>query len=622
MSFSCPFCQSTNRDAASFCNACGRPLAARSYAASTPGSGHQLSGALLDGRYRIDRELGGGGMGTIYLAEDTRLGHIACAIKEMTDAFPAVSDRQYAVERFLSEALMLAKLSHPRIPRVTDHFVESGRYYLVMDYVDGENLEYVLAHEGRPGLPASLVFDWGLQILDVLTYLHEQKQPVIFRDLKPTNIMQRRTDGSLVLMDFGIARLFAPTQAATMTGTPGYAAPEQYQGLAVSGSDLYALAATLHHLLTGRDPQKGTPFTFPPVRSLNVALSPALEPVVTKALSLRVEDRFMSAREVAEAIRGGNESGTQHAITSVVISQPVTAQDNLDQVEETGCLKADQDYISDVAFSSDDRSLATVDREGTILLWDVASGQELWRCQHGAIGRCIALHPDRRLLASGGVDGFLKLWDMDSQKQIRKLDHHSDVLSVAFSPDGAILAAGCEDGRVTLRCKPFDQAIFGSLKANIPVWSLALSSNSLWLVVGCEDGGISAWQPHSIRKVWSVSGSAAAILAVAISPDKRLVASGGEDGAVRLWDLSSGSEAGGFELDDSVESVSFSPDNRLLAACGHDSYVWLWDVNDQDELWYLEGHTAAVTKVVFSSDGRLLASSSNDGSVKLWGLSK
>lgn len=598
--------------------ACGRPLGARLNGAFCSGSGRLPAGTLLDGRYRVDQELGGGGMGTVYLAADTRLGNIACAVKEMTDAFSNASERQYATQRFQAEALMLARLGHPRIPRVTDHFVERGRYYLVMDYIDGENLESVLAREGRPGLPEPLVFDWGLQILDVLAYLHEQPQPVIFRDLKPANIMRCRADSSVALVDFGIARLFVPTQAATMIGTPGYAPPEQYQGLAVPGSDLYALAATLHHLLTGRDPRRGTPFTFPPARSLNAMLSPVLESVLAKALSLRVEDRFTSAREMAQAIRGSSESVTS-ASAQVVLSRSLIAHDSLDQVEEIICLYGDQDGIADLAFSPDNRLLASVGNQGVMWGWDVTSGLKIWSCQHGVAGRCIAWHPDGRLLISGGEDGFLRLWDVDNRKQVRQLNHRSDVLSATFSRDGSTMVVGCMDGRVTLRSKPFAFSISGSLDVHSPVWSLALSSSGLRLVIGCEDGFVSAWQLDTNRKVWSVPGSSAAVFAVAISADERLVASGGEDGAVGLWDLSSGREVGGFDMENGVESVAFTPDGQVLAACGHGNKVWLWPVNGQNEIWYLEGHTAPVTKVAFSTDGRLLASASDDATVRLWG---
>jgi len=302
MSLVCSYCSSNNRDGAVFCATCGFKLAQVHAGPFDPGTGHLLPNTVLDGRYRVVRTLGGGGMGTVYLAEDSRLGHIACAVKEMTDAFTNPADRQYAVQRFQTEALMLAKLRHPRIPRVTNHFLEHGRYYLVMDYVEGESLEHVLTREGRPGLLERQVLEWTQQILEVLEYLHGQNPPAIFRDLKPANVMRRKADDSVVLIDFGIARLFVPTRAGTVIGTPGYAPPEQYQGLAEPRSDLYSLGATMHHLLTGRDPRLTTPFTFPPLRSLNGSLSLSVEAVVTTALSFRVEDRFASAHEMRRVL--------------------------------------------------------------------------------------------------------------------------------------------------------------------------------------------------------------------------------------------------------------------------------------------------------------------------------
>jgi serine/threonine protein kinase len=252
-------------------------------------------GTIIGGRYRVIRSLGGGGMKLVYLAEDLRLAARPCALAEMVDSFTSPDLQQQAVAAFQREADMLAQLANEHIPRIFDRFSEANRHYLVMEYIDGTTLEDELRANGGK-LPPAHVIDIALQILTTLEYLHNLEPPVIYRDLKPSNIMVTH-DGQAKLIDFGIARHFAPLSNATMIGTQGYAPPEQYRGRVETRSDLYALGATMHHALSGRDPATEPPFSFPPLRKLCSDLDPSLAAVVDQALAYDVVNRIRDASE-------------------------------------------------------------------------------------------------------------------------------------------------------------------------------------------------------------------------------------------------------------------------------------------------------------------------------------
>jgi serine/threonine-protein kinase len=261
---------------------------------------------IVGGRYRVVKPLGGGGMKLVYLAEDLRLAARRCALAEVVDNFTNPDAQRQAVDAFQREADMLARLNNEHIPRVFDRFSEQNRHYLVMEYIDGVTLEEEL--KGRGGrLAEPRVIDIALQILDTLAYLHGLEPPVIYRDLKPSNVMLM-ANGQVKLIDFGIARHFQPEQHATMIGTQGYAPPEQYRGKVELRSDLYALGATMHHALSGRDPANEAPFSFPPLGTLCPDAEPALARLVDDALAYDVERRVLSAEEFKrrlEEIRDG-----------------------------------------------------------------------------------------------------------------------------------------------------------------------------------------------------------------------------------------------------------------------------------------------------------------------------
>lgn len=267
-------------------------------------NGQLVSGSMLAERYRIERFLAGGGMGRVYLARDQRLADRRCAIKEVFDRFNDPEERARAIEYFHREAGTLSQLKHPAIPTIVDRFGEGNCHYLVMDYIEGVNLEDELAAQGGT-LSENRVIEIARELCEVLTYLHSFHPPIIYRDMKPGNVIITPA-GHVVLIDFGIARIFTPQGKATLIGTPGFAPPEQYSGQVDERSDLYGLAATLHYLLTGRDPEKHPPFSFPPVHTLKSEASPFLAQAIDKALAYKPEDRPASVAAFKEIFLYGS----------------------------------------------------------------------------------------------------------------------------------------------------------------------------------------------------------------------------------------------------------------------------------------------------------------------------
>ncbi len=264
---------------------------------------------LSSGRYKVEKLIAAGGMGAVYMATDTRFNR-PCAVKEMLDEFRNDNERSQAVEWFSREATLLLDLNHPCIPRVRDFFTERSKYYLVMDLIRGHTLadmldiqENVVEINGVRGITELRARDWTRQMCGVLSYLHRQTPPIIFRDLKPSNIMITDRD-EIKLIDFGIARTFQSQQQSTVIMTLGYAPPEQLHGMPEPRSDIYSLGATIHRLLTRHDATNNKPtiFSFPPIRSLRPDVSIAFEQVIMKAVSPNIDQRWAGADAMERAL--------------------------------------------------------------------------------------------------------------------------------------------------------------------------------------------------------------------------------------------------------------------------------------------------------------------------------
>ncbi|GHO45075.1 serine/threonine protein kinase [Ktedonospora formicarum] len=304
----CAHCGAANPGTETTCFACQQPLQP------------QEEGAFLIGkRYRILDQVGSGGFGAVYKVADTQQNDALRALKQINLRTLSPQQAIEATDAFNREVALLSQLKHTHLPRVHDHFTDPEHWYLLLDFIEGETLEMYLERQPRPSdatTPASFpqlafadIFDIAFQLCDVLTYLHTRHPPIVFRDLKPANIMRTPT-GELYLIDFGIARHFKPGQQRdTMPfGSPGYAAPEQYgKAQTTPTSDVYSLGALLHHLLSGQDPAE-TPFQFDSLQGYGPAGINELVALIQRMVALDPLARPASIAEVANEL---------HAIASL-----------------------------------------------------------------------------------------------------------------------------------------------------------------------------------------------------------------------------------------------------------------------------------------------------------------
>jgi tRNA A-37 threonylcarbamoyl transferase component Bud32 len=383
----CQYCGTSNRAGSSYCSHCGgafatpakannannakkakaaKPtpaavgVAAAASAAASAGAAPRAAGAgarptpsvaprptnptgslppqtLLHQRYLVLKTVGQGGMAAVYRAVDTRTNQ-QVAVKEMSQDGLSPDEEVEALESFRSEAEMLQRLRHPNLPRVFEYFSEGARHYLVMEFVEGQTLEQRQQATGGKPLPEAEVLRWAGQLCSVLAYLHTQRPPIIFRDLKPANIMVT-PQGQVKLIDFGIARVFHPGRLkdTQVLGTPGFAPPEQY-GKAQTDprADIYALGVTLYQLVTGYDPA-ATPFTLPPAHTRNPSLSPYIQAAIGRATQLNRDARYPTVGDLERELlrpegftfRDGQRAHTLPELLALCRAMPQEAQDHL-----------------------------------------------------------------------------------------------------------------------------------------------------------------------------------------------------------------------------------------------------------------------------------------------------
>ena len=545
-------------------------------------------GLTLINRYAIIDVIGVGGMGSVYHARDLHFPNInkMVAIKEMINQTSDPLLRQMIIQNFEREAHLLATLTHPSIPKIFDYFTHDERSYLILEYVPGKDLEKII-NETDEYLPAEKVAAWAVELCDVLQYLHDHKpEPIIFRDIKPSNIMIN-LQNHVVLVDFGIAKLFKSGQKGTMIGTEGYSPPEQYRGEATFETDIYALGATLHHTLTKRDPRLEPPFSFPErqIRKINPAVSSGLESVINRALQYSPQKRYLSAESMKMALLEIDNSVTPQIFDH--LSPDGTAQSQGQQIvwkfncedEIRGTPLIDNGIIY---IGSYDKNMYALHADSGQLLWKYST-------EGGIVGKP-TIHDntlffgseDGRLFAVSSRTGKIS-WTFATDGPIRCSPVVAEGHVLVGSDDGKLYAVNILTNRKTWH-----------VDAAGPIRSTPTISDGE-ILVGCESGdfycinfrGEVKWNFKSKRPITS-SPTAAKGVTFFASLDNMLYA----------LDTKTGWISWRFRMGKGSISSPFIFDNYIYVGSA-DEYIYCLDSSNAKELWkFKTGHQVGGSPIV------------------------
>lgn len=706
----CPHCGGANPLHARFCGFCGTALPAQATrlqltqsvdvnsdvlpavssppaSASVPSSPAQDSAAspavqpfskqLLKQRYRVLARAGSGGYGQVYEAVDTEFMQRRVAIKEMIQRGLSARELAEATEGFKREATILAALTHPNLPSIYDYFDEEGNWYVVMSFIEGKTLDDYLQQKGGR-LPVEKVLQIGIQLAGVLSYLHTRRPPIIFRDLKPSNVM-RTPEGQIYLIDFGIARHFKQGQAkdTMVLGSPGYAAPEQYgRSQTTPQADIYSLGTVLHELLSGKNPTQ-SPFSQQP---LDLPHYPQLSNLIYCMLEKDLKKRPASMRNIQNELqrilngRALPVTNQHRAIAAPGSPYPVTPLPPFPAVKPVqavpgkdvssivphflrdlparwtaGSLRAvsflnavrvgraqgmqaafRQTALPDilpqpvVAWSPNCRYLAIITAKQSILVLDSTSWRVVttYNGHANSMLSALAWRSDGTLIASAALDGTVHLWNSANGRLVNSFRHADGraVLALAWSPDGASLALGDIAGSITL-CASADLAPLTTLSGRqTAISALAWSPDTVYLLAGQQDGSITNWRVSfaGSELLYTVAKHTEKISALACSPDGLSLASASWDHSVRLWNVDDGVEVNTYiRHTERVSALSWSPNGECVASASLDRTVRIWRAPYAHDLLCYDLHHRPLLGVAWSNNQQL-ASLDSSGSLRIW----
>ena len=649
--FFCDSCGAANRPQAVFCYVCGQPLQTNAGQKSSQTTGLLVYNHLLKQRYRIISPVGKGGFGAVYKAADLQFGNRQVAIKEMSQSSLSQQELVEATESFKREALLLAGLTHPNLPRIYEQFTDRGHWYLVMDFIEGETLEEHLGKIKGGKLPVEKVLEIGIQLCMVLEYLHMRQPPIIFRDLKPANVMLT-VYGHIYLIDFGIARHFKPGQAkdTTALGSTGYAAPEQYgKAQTTPRADIYALGATLHQLVSGNDPAD-TPFQFASLQLLGHPTLSRLEKLIMQMIEMDASKRPANIAIVKQELQNiatqqlVGKTNPLHVSTPPGYQPPAkhqflqrsSAPKPQPQRTTRYICSGHSSRVTAVAWSPRGTHIATASYDKTVRVWDTSHGFSIIT-YHGHWDRVqsVAWSPDATRIASAGDDSTVQVWDAATGRQVLIYRGHSNAVNaVAWSPDGKRIASASEDKSVQVWDTSNGGLVFTYRGHTKKVLAVAWSPDSRHIASGGEDKSVQVWSPIkdkssffgtlrlTPRGQFSYKGHAGRVNGLSWSPNGQRIASVSNDKSMQVWDASTGKQ---FIIHRNtsagLNTITWSPDSRYLAAGGNDKMVQVWDAVTRNNVFTYRGHRGYVTSVAWSPDGKLLASAGVDHTMQVWATS-
>ncbi|MFL5624848.1 MAG: protein kinase domain-containing protein [Ktedonobacteraceae bacterium] len=597
----CNTCGAANQDQAEHCLVCAAPLHAPSRE------------PLLKERYRILVPVGQGGFGAVYKVEDTQGGNRFLAMKEINLSALTAQEAIEATDAFNREVHLLSDLTSPNLPRIYDHFTEREHWYLVTDFIEGETLEQYLNRTRSGRLPLEEVLAIGIQLCTVLDYLHTREPSIIFRDLKPANVM-RTSAGHLYLIDFGIARHFKPGQPRDTIplGSPGYAAPEQYgRAQTTPRADIYSLGALLHQLLTGNNPAQ-SPFHFDLSPLQGQSLPPRLQSLLLQMVELDANNRPSSILIVKQALE-----------QIVAASRPIGT-----------LLSTCHHYrlVLTLAWSPDGSYIVSGTANSALHVWNATTGCHLFSYRDPfktyTWTSSLAWSPDGEYIACGSDDRTVRVWQVEKdvsvtmKQKVTYRDHANWVNAVAWAPDGRRIASGSDDK--TVQVWQMDSTATGAKIEtyrghSLWVVTLAWSPDGTYIASGGNDATIHIWDVGRKETALIYRDHPFGVNALAWSPDGTRIASCSWDNIIRVWDVVTGNTLFTYHgHSDWVNAVAWSPGGTRIASAGRDKTVQVWDAVTGHLMFTYHGHSGWVYTVAWSPDGTRIASAGNDGTVQVW----
>ncbi len=392
-------------------------------------------------------------MGSVYRARDLHFPNVVklVAVKEMVNLAPDPQVRKTVIKNFEREANILATLTHPSIPNIFDYFSGDDRSYLVLEYINGQDLEGVI-RDAEGFLSSAQVIAWTIELCDVLSFLHNHEpNKIIFRDMKPSNVMIDNR-GHIMLVDFGIAKQFQTGQKGTMIGTEGYSPPEQYRGEATHLADIYALGATVHHLLSKRDPRLEPPFSFEerPISKFNEEVSPEIESVIARALAYEPKDRYSNIDEMKEALVA---AARQTGLLSRLPSTKAMPTFQADGIKPLWKFKCEDEIRGTPAYFDNTIFIGCYDNN--LYAFDAADGEFKWKypTDGGVVSRPVISEgniffgsEDKRLHVISARSGKI-VWAYYAEGPVRSSPRIAEGHVFIGSDDGSLHAINSMTGR-------------------------------------------------------------------------------------------------------------------------------------------------------------------------------